>query len=133
MTPVRLIPAELPFARAFEELLYATLCAIHHDRQAREPRYPSLGTIKDSVAARYRVSRLEMISHRRSRYVARPRQIAMYLSRQLTLCSLPQIGREFGGRDHTTVIHAIRQIEKLRAEDPALDADVRALERVLSA
>jgi chromosomal replication initiator protein len=63
--------------------------------------------------------------------VARPRQIAMYLSKQLTPRSLPEIGRRFGGRDHTTVIHAVKQIEKLRAADTEIDADVRLLLRSL--
>ena len=72
-----------------------------------------------------------MVSARRAREVARPRQIAMYLAKQLTPRSLPEIGRRFGGRDHTTVIHAVRQIERLRGEDSEIDNDVRALIRVL--
>ena len=68
---------------------------------------------------------------RSARSVARPRQIAMYLSKQLTTRSLPEIGRKFGGRDHTTVIHAVRKIEQLREEDPALDEDVDLLRRML--
>ena len=63
--------------------------------------------------------------------MARPRQIAMYLSKQLTTRSLPEIGRKFGGRDHTTVIHAVRKIEQLREEDAALDEDVDLLRRML--
>jgi len=55
----------------------------------------------------------------------------MYLSKQLTTRSLPEIGRKFGGRDHTTVIHAVRKIEQLREEDPALDEDVDLLRRML--
>ena len=70
-------------------------------------------------------------SPRRAREVARPRQIAMYLAKQLTQRSLPEIGRRFGGRDHTTVIHAVRRIEELRAADAELDADVRLLMRQL--
>jgi chromosomal replication initiator protein len=72
-----------------------------------------------------------MLSARRARSVARPRQIAMYLSKQLTTRSLPEIGRKFGGRDHTTVIHAVRKIEQLREEDAALDEDVDLLRRML--
>jgi chromosomal replication initiator protein len=72
-----------------------------------------------------------MVSARRAREVARPRQIAMYLAKQLTPRSLPEIGRRFGGRDHTTVIHAVRQIEKLRGLDHDLDNDVRTLMRAL--
>ena len=73
----------------------------------------------------------KVVSARRAREVARPRQIAMYLAKQLTPRSLPEIGRRFGGRDHTTVIHAVRQIERLRGEDSEIDNDVRTLIRVL--
>jgi chromosomal replication initiator protein len=72
-----------------------------------------------------------MGSARRAREVARPRQIAMYLAKQLTQRSLPEIGRRFGGRDHTTVIHAVRTIEALRVKDAEIDADVRLLLRQL--
>lgn len=83
----------------------------------------------DEIAQKIR--KAEMTSARRAREVARPRQVAMYLSKQLTPKSLPDIGRRFGGRDHTTVIHAVRQIEKLRASDAELDADIRLLTRQL--
>src|SRR3546814_8058628 len=66
-----------------------------------------------------------MTSARRAGRGARTRQVAMYLSKQLTPRSLPEIVRRFGGRDHTTVIHAVRQIEKLRQSDAELDADIR--------
>ena len=74
-----------------------------------------------------------MLSARRSRAVARPRQIAMYLSKQLTTRSLPEIGRKFGGRDHTTVIHAVRKVESLRESDPSIEEDVDLLLRSLEA
>jgi chromosomal replication initiator protein len=63
--------------------------------------------------------------------VARPRQVAMYLAKQLTSRSLPEIGRKFGGRDHTTVIHAVKKIEELSASDTALAEDVELLRRML--
>lgn len=91
----------------------------------------SVDEIKGRVSNHFHIRVAEMVSARRSRDVARPRQVAMYLSKQLTPRSLPEIGRMFGGRDHTTVIHAIRQIEKLRGMDPELDSDVRRLEREL--
>ena len=75
----------------------------------------SIDEIQTQVADHYRIRKAEMTSARRAREVARPRQVAMYLSKQLTPRSLPDIGRRFGGRDHTTVIHAVQQIEKLRA------------------
>jgi chromosomal replication initiator protein len=91
----------------------------------------SIDEIQTQVAEHYRIRKAEMTSARRAREVARPRQVAMYLSKQLTPKSLPDIGRRFGGRDHTTVIHAVRQIEKLRASDAELDADIRLLTRQL--
>jgi chromosomal replication initiator protein len=91
----------------------------------------SIDEIQTQVAEHYRIRKAEMTSARRAREVARPRQVAMYLSKQLTPKSLPDIGRRFGGRDHTTVIHAVRQIEKLRADDAELDADIRLLTRQL--
>jgi chromosomal replication initiator protein len=87
--------------------------------------------IQRRVCEHYRIKQTEMSSARRAREVARPRQVAMYLAKQLTPRSLPEIGRRFGGRDHTTVIHAVRQIEKLRQTDAELDADVRLLIRQL--
>jgi chromosomal replication initiator protein len=91
----------------------------------------SIDEIQTQVAEHYRIRKAEMTSARRAREVARPRQVAMYLSKQLTPKSLPDIGRRFGGRDHTTVIHAVRQIERLRASDSELDADIRLLTRQL--
>jgi chromosomal replication initiation ATPase DnaA len=96
--------------------------------------YPvSIADIQRVAAMHFRIPVREMWSARRSREVARPRQVAMYLCRELTRFSLPAIGRRFGARDHTTVIHAIRQIDKLRLADGELDADVRALTARLSA
>ena len=73
----------------------------------------------------------DLLSERRNRAVARPRQAAMWLAKQLTTRSLPDIGRRFGGRDHTTVLHAVRRIEALRAEDSALSQDLETLTRKL--
>lgn len=73
--------------------------------------------IQHAVATRFGIRLAEMTSHRRARAVARPRQVAMYLSRVLTPLSLPQIGRHFGNRDHTTVLHAIRLVPALAAVD----------------
>ena len=72
-----------------------------------------------------------MASTRRARVVARPRQVAMYLAKQLTPRSLPEIGRKFGGRDHTTVMHAVKKIEELIASDNSLAEDVELLRRML--
>ncbi|HMT44919.1 MAG TPA: chromosomal replication initiator protein DnaA [Chakrabartia sp.] len=91
----------------------------------------TIDEIQKRVSDHFRIRQAEMVSARRAREVARPRQIAMYLAKQLTPRSLPEIGRRFGGRDHTTVIHAVRQIEKLRGLDHDLDNDVRTLMRSL--
>jgi chromosomal replication initiator protein len=72
-----------------------------------------------------------MSSARRARAVARPRQVAMYLAKQLTQRSLPEIGRKFGGRDHTTVMHAVRKVEELCGIDNAFAEDVELLRRML--
>lgn len=87
--------------------------------------------IQKACAAHYRIEPSEMRSKRRARAVARPRQVAMYLAKQMTPRSLPEIGRIFGGRDHSTVIHAVRTIEALRASNPDIDADIRTLLRQL--
>jgi chromosomal replication initiator protein len=83
--------------------------------------------IKAAVCKRYNVAAIDMISMRRNREVARPRQIAMTLSKQMTPQSLPAIGRLFGNRDHTTVIHAVRTVDRLYATDPELRRDVDSL------
>ena len=72
----------------------------------------------------FKISKNEMLSPRRSRYLVRPRQIAMYLSKNLTSKSLPDIGREFSNRDHTTVIHSVKTIEKLRQQDNELNINI---------
>ena len=87
--------------------------------------------IQRRVAEHYNIRLSEMSSERRARAVARPRQVAMFLSKQLTSRSLPEIGRKFGGRDHTTVMHAVRKIEELRQSDAAIAEDVELLKRTL--
>jgi chromosomal replication initiator protein len=91
----------------------------------------SVNDIQRAVANWYGLPLIEMTSARRSREVARPRQVSMYLAKRLTGRSLPQIGRLHGGRDHTTVIHGIRQIERLSKVDTALAADVLGLAQAL--
>jgi chromosomal replication initiator protein len=88
--------------------------------------------IQKKVAEHYGLRMADMLSARRARAVARPRQVAMYLAKQLTPRSLPEIGRKFGGRDHTTVMHAIRRIEELRAIDTVLNEDIEQLRRGLT-
>ncbi len=94
-------------------------------------RRVTIDEIQKKVAEHYNVRVADMHSARRSRAVARPRQVAMYLAKQLTPRSLPEIGRKFGGRDHTTVIHAVRKIEELSAYDASFREDVELLLRLL--
>jgi chromosomal replication initiator protein len=94
-------------------------------------RRVSISEIQRHVAEYFNVRLSDLLSARRARAVARPRQVAMYLSKQLTSRSLPEIGRKFGGRDHTTVMHAVRRIEELREVDSSLDQDIENLRRTL--
>jgi len=94
-------------------------------------RRVTIDEIQRRVAEHFNIRLSEMTSDRRARAVARPRQIAMYLAKQLTTRSLPEIGRKFGGRDHTTVMHAVRKIEELTLGDRALAEDVELLRRML--
>lgn len=91
----------------------------------------TIDEIQKKVAEHYNIRIADMHSARRARAVARPRQVAMYLAKQLTPRSLPEIGRKFGGRDHTTVIHAVRKIEELSAYDATFREDVELLRRLL--
>jgi len=91
----------------------------------------TIDEIQRKAADYFNIRLADMLSARRARAVARPRQVAMYLAKQLTARSLPEIGRKFGGRDHTTVIHAVRRIEQLRESDSALNEDVEKLQRLL--
>ena len=91
----------------------------------------TIDDIQRRVADYYHLKLTDLLSARRAREVARPRQVAMYLAKRLTPRSLPEIGRRFGNRDHTTVMHAVKRIDALRAADRELDADVAQLSRML--
>ncbi len=97
----------------------------------QEPRRVKIEDIQRVVARQYNVSRADLLSSRRTANVVRPRQVAMYLAKTLTLRSLPEIGRRFGGRDHTTVLHAVRKIENLVGNDQALAEEIEVLKRQL--
>jgi chromosomal replication initiator protein len=97
----------------------------------QEPKRVKIEDIQRTVARHYNVSRSDMLSSRRTANVVRPRQIAMYLAKTLTLRSLPEIGRRFGGRDHTTVLHAVRKIESLTDTDRVLADEIETLKRML--
>jgi chromosomal replication initiator protein len=97
----------------------------------QEPKRIKIEEIQRIVARQYNVSRADLLSSRRTANVVRPRQVAMYLAKQLTLRSLPEIGRRFGGRDHTTVLHAVRKIENLVNNDTSLAEEIEILKRQL--
>lgn len=94
-------------------------------------RRVTIDEIQKAVSAHFELKTIDLVSARRAVVVARPRQIAMYLAKRLTTRSLPEIGRKFGGRDHSTVIHAVRRIEQLRDTDREIDGAVRTLLREL--
>ncbi|MTH57974.1 chromosomal replication initiator protein DnaA [Paracoccus litorisediminis] len=96
-------------------------------------RKVSIEEIQRKVAEHYNIRLSDMIGPKRVRTVARPRQIAMYLAKQMTSRSLPEIGRRFGGRDHTTIMHGVRKIEELRSADRSLAEDIDLLRRLLEA
>ncbi|MFO0998016.1 MAG: chromosomal replication initiator protein DnaA [Alphaproteobacteria bacterium] len=102
-----------------------------HDLLRATDRRVTIEEIQKRVAEHYNIRLSDMHSARRSRAVARPRQVAMYLAKQLTTRSLPEIGRKFGGRDHTTVMHAVRKVDELRALDAGFGEDVELLRRML--
>jgi chromosomal replication initiator protein len=99
--------------------------------RAREARRVRIEDILRIVSRHYKVPRNELLSSRRSRDVVRPRQIAMYLAKSLTSRSLPEIGRRFGGRDHTTVLHSVRKVEQMMKDDADLTQEIELLKRML--
>jgi len=102
-----------------------------HDLLRANDRRVSIEDIQKHVATHYNIKVSDMHSARRSRAVARPRQVAMYLSKKLTSKSLPEIGRKFGGKDHTTVMHAVKRVEELMGADSEMLKDVELIERIL--
>jgi chromosomal replication initiator protein len=97
----------------------------------REPRRIRIDDIQKVVANHYNVSKHDLLSARRTRAIVRPRQIAMYLAKTMTPRSFPEIGKHFGGRDHTTVLHAVRKVEELAAADEALTQEIELLKRLI--
>jgi chromosomal replication initiator protein len=97
----------------------------------REPRRVRIEDIQRVVSRHYNVSKADLLSARRTRTIVRPRQIAMYLAKVLTPRSLPEIGRRFGGRDHTTVLHAVRKIEEMISGDKTLAEEIELLKRMI--
>jgi chromosomal replication initiator protein len=108
---------------ATQEVLHDILKA--HDRRV------TIEEIQRRVSEHWNIRLTDMSSARRARAVARPRQVAMFLAKQLTSRSLPEIGRKFGNRDHTTVMHAVQRVTELMERDAAFAEDVELLRRML--
>jgi chromosomal replication initiator protein len=125
---------QLLFRRSFEPNLSIERVdeLLGHLVAAGEPRRVRIEDIQRVVAKHYNVSRQELVSNRRTRVIVKPRQIAMYLSKTLTPRSFPEIGRRFGGRDHTTVLHAVRKIEELISGDTKLSHEIELLKRLIN-
>ena len=102
------------------------------DLLALQDKTITLQNIQKTVAEYYKIRVADILSKRRNRSIARPRQVAMALSKELTTHSLPEIGDAFGGRDHTTVIHACRKISELKITDAKVQEDYSNLDRILS-
>ncbi|CAD7051919.1 chromosomal replication initiator protein DnaA [Pseudorhizobium endolithicum] len=125
---------QLLFRRSFEPSLSIDRVdeLLAHLVGTGEAKRVRIEDIQRIVARHYNVSRQELVSNRRTRVVVKPRQIAMYLSKTLTPRSFPEIGRRFGGRDHTTVLHAVRKIEELIGGDTKLSHEIELLKRLIN-
>ncbi|MEE8444835.1 MAG: chromosomal replication initiator protein DnaA, partial [Alphaproteobacteria bacterium] len=113
------------------EITLETCQEVLQDILRANNRRVTIEDIQRRVAEHFNIRITDMHSARRARAIARPRQVAMYLAKQLTARSLPEIGRKFGGRDHTTVMHAVRRVEELRGSDAMFCEDVDLLRRML--
>jgi len=113
------------------DITLETAQEVLHDLLRANDRRVTIEEIQKQVASHFNIRISDMHSARRARSVARPRQVAMYLAKQLTSRSLPEIGRKFGGRDHTTVMHAVKKVEELRECDISFAEDVELLRRML--
>lgn len=114
-----------------DPLTLATAEVLMRDFVVTKERRIKIEEIQTAVSRHFRVARADILSARRTANVVMPRQIAMYLAKSLTLRSLPEIGRRFGGRDHTTVLHAVRKIEALLSKDKELESDIESIKTEL--
>ena len=122
-------------ASAQHQEVQVTMALVRHalrDLFAIQARQITVGHIQRTVADYYRIKHSDMLSKRRSRAIARPRQLAMCLAKEFTNHSLPEIGEQFGGRDHTTVLYACRKVGELRENSPDIAEDYRNLTRLLN-
>lgn len=117
---------------AGQDITLETTQEVLQDLLRAHDRRITIDEIQRKVAEHYNLKLTDMHSARRARNVARPRQVAMYLAKALTSRSLPEIGRKFGGRDHTTVMHAVRKVEELMGDDAQIAQDVDVIRRALT-
>ncbi|WP_205520931.1 chromosomal replication initiator protein DnaA [Propylenella binzhouense] len=117
--------SDLPITVAVAEVAIADLVGL------REPKRIRIEDIQKVVSSHFNVSKTDLLSARRTRAIVRPRQIAMYLAKTMTTRSFPEIGKRFGGRDHTTVLHAVRKVEELASGDDTLAQEIELLKRML--
>ncbi len=125
---------QLLFRKSFEPQITVDRIdeILGHIYRTGEPKRVRIEDIQRIVARHYNVSKTELLSNRRTRTIVKPRQVAMYLSKVMTPRSLPEIGRRFGGRDHTTVLHAVRKIEDLSGGDNTLAQELELLRRLIN-
>ena len=125
---------QLLFRQSFEPQLSVDRIdeLLGHMYRSGEPKRVRIEDIQRIVARHYNVSKTELLSNRRTRTIVKPRQIAMYLAKIMTPRSLPEIGRRFGGRDHTTVLHAVRKIEGISEGDTKMAQELELLKRLIS-
>jgi chromosomal replication initiator protein len=102
------------------------------DMLVAQDKQVTIDNIQKTVANYFKIRVADLVSAKRTRTIARPRQIAMALAKELTKHSLPEIGSAFGGRDHSTVIHATRKVDALRNSDPLVEEDYKNLLRILT-
>ena len=128
------VPASVQEGVAFYQMHGAVLalfgrCLLYTSRAS--DRKITIEEIQRKVSEHFNIRLSDMIGPKRTRTIARPRQVAMYLAKQITTRSLPDIGRRFGGRDHTTIMHGVRVIEEMKLTDHQLAEDVELLRRLL--
>ncbi len=125
------IPEPIAVNIEIVEMPQETMVQVYQQEPEPVVRCPSIHRIIEAVCKKYNVTRVEILSARRTANIVRPRHVAMYLAKQLTLRSYPAIGRAFGGRDHTSILSGVRKITRLRAIFRDLDADITELEATL--
>jgi hypothetical protein len=132
LAPVRVEPSPPKFPPLAAPLVYPALYPADPRRLLPIPPQPRIADIQRAVANFYDVNLIDMLSARRTACIVRPRQIAMYLSKVLTLRSLPEIGRRHGDRDHTTVLHAVRKMEIRITLDPDFAREIGTLRDLIT-